>query len=326
MKILLGLITTAVQNMPLPFELRYDAATGLALGQRLRQEDAVAHDFTVGAPHGFAVLADGMGGHAAGDLASQIAVTEMFSELKMRSCDAAALESNIQHALTEAIEEVNLCIADVAEERSEEQIGQPMGSTLVAPIFFGNRLYWISVGDSPLFLFRDNSLVRLNEDHSAAADIDQMCAEGLIDQQEAQTHPDRNCLTSVLIGDDIPRVDCSADPTQLRPGDIVLAASDGLLFLHEQRIKETLEENQDRASAEIVSALLHDIEALHDPEQDNVSICLIKLDIPGLPKTMRTAPTVSAANLAKKPGTVTVLAHQNGKSTNVFCVSKSVKI
>ncbi|MEL7258710.1 MAG: serine/threonine-protein phosphatase, partial [Pseudomonadota bacterium] len=61
--------------MPQPNKIHYDAASALSQGRRDRQEDAVAVDFPVGAPHGFAVLADGMGGHAAGDVASQIVVT-----------------------------------------------------------------------------------------------------------------------------------------------------------------------------------------------------------------------------------------------------------
>ncbi|MEM8774652.1 MAG: protein phosphatase 2C domain-containing protein [Pseudomonadota bacterium] len=312
--------------MPRLFDLQYDAASGLSLGKRPRQEDAVAHNFTVGADHGFAVLADGMGGHAAGDLASQIVVTEMFSELKMRSCDPTSMERNIEHALTESIDEVNHCIADVFEERGESgREHMVMGSTLVAPLFFGDRLYWISVGDSPLFLFRDFKLQRLNEDHSAAVDIDRMCDQGLIDQNEAKLHPDRGCLTSVLIGEKIPKVDCSSEPTKLLPGDIVIAASDGLLFLHEKRITQTIMEHQHLSCAEIVSALLRDIEALEDPEQDNVSICAVRLNSPGHPKSIQSAPVRPAANLVNKPGKLTVLAHKTGKGASVFCVSQKVK-
>ena len=258
-------------------EMNYDAASALNVGQRDRQEDSVAADFPVGAGHGFAVLADGMGGHAAGDIASQIAVTEMFSELKMLISDPEQLEENIEADLRNALRGVNACINHYARQEAK---GNVMGSTLVAPVLFGDRLYWISVGDSPLYLYRDGHLQRLNEDHSMAPEIDRMHSEGLIDSGDAETHPDRQCLTSVLMGKDIPKIDCSSKPYTVQHGDIVLAASDGVQFLSDAQIEEVLASQADRSSAQISAALLQEIKALDDPQQDNVSLCVIKLADP----------------------------------------------
>lgn len=301
-------------------DMGYDAASGMILGRRDRQEDAVAADFPVGTGHGFAVLADGMGGHEAGDMASRIVVTEMFSELKMQIGDPEALERNIRQVLCDATSGANSCIEHFARESGERGI---MGATLLAPVLFGDRLYWISVGDSPLFLFRDGALMRLNEDHSMAHQIDLMQRQGLIGEAEAVNHPDRNCLTSVLIGNHIPRIDCSGRPVRLRHGDIVIAASDGLEFLSGARIAEIVEANRLRRSSEISSALLAEIEALDDPHQDNVSLCVIKAvaleaesaEVPAAPAARHEAPEAPS---------LTVLACKDNRGS-LYCISRKVR-
>ena len=253
--------------------MMFDAATGLGRGQRDYQEDAVIADFPIGADHGFAVLADGMGGHAAGDIASKIVVTEVFGELKLLLGEAERAERDIAGHLAKIAHAANECIGAHVETAREHR---GMGATLVAPVVFETRLYWISVGDSPLYLYRAGQFSQLNEDHSMAPQIDVMVANGLIDRETALNHPDRNCLTSVLMGTDIPRIDCKADATALRPGDVVIAASDGLQFLPDERIRAIVHRHRRRPSDEIVRALMEAVEALGDPDQDNVSLAVIK--------------------------------------------------
>ncbi|SLN53715.1 PP2C-family Ser/Thr phosphatase [Roseovarius litorisediminis] len=261
--------------MPPTVDLVYDAAWALSPGRREQQEDSVVADFPVGSGLGFAVLADGMGGHAAGDVASKIVVTEVFSELKMLSNDPEMLEENIQVALRQAVLGANFCVEQFAKQNPE---ASGMGATLVAPVLFDDRLYWISVGDSPLFLFRDGHLSQINENHSWAAKIDLMCSQGLIDRDEAARHPDRQCLTSALAGHEIPHMDCSETPLFLKCGDIVIAASDGLQFLADAQIEQILKDHSDRPSAEISAVLLRNLKDLDHPEQDNVSMCIIKMN------------------------------------------------
>lgn len=256
-------------------DLEFDAASAISIGRRDYQEDAVAVDFPTGAGVGFAVVSDGMGGHAAGDVASKIVVTEVFSELKLRTGDAPAMESDLSAVLRAAVFSANECIRYHAETYPGTR---GMGATLVAPIFVDNRLYWVSVGDSPLYLYRDGVLSRLNEDHSMVPQIDYLVRAGLMDPLTGLNHPDRHCLTSVLAGAPIPMLDCQAEPVALRPGDIVLAASDGLLFLEDSRIEDHLRWGETRKSAEIGARILDDIEKLDDPDQDNVSICVVKVE------------------------------------------------
>lgn len=265
---------TVTSDMRPTAEFHYDAASAISQGRRDQQEDAVAADFPAGAGIGFAVLADGMGGHAAGDVASGIVVTEVFSELKLRAADPGGFERDIGGLLREAASSANDC---VAHHVASYPGAYGMGATLVAPVLVGDRLYWISVGDSPLFLFRDGRLRRLNEDHSLTPQIDYLAASGLMPAEEALNHPDRNCLTSVLIGQPIPMIDCPDRPVRLAEGDLVLAASDGLLFLPDERIEAILAAHAGEPSAMIGARLLRALEDLDDPDQDNVSLCVIQV-------------------------------------------------
>lgn len=278
------------------FQFIYDAAPAISVGRRDQQEDAVAIDFAEGADLGFIVLADGMGGHLAGDVASRIVVTEMFSELKMLADDPTDMERNIGTILNHAVAEANRSVGHVAEH---QQSMHGMGSTLVAPVIFDNRLYWISVGDSPLYLFRGSRLFRLNEEHSLANRLNKMVARGEMAAEEAAQHPDRACLTSVLIGAAIPEIDCRDTPIELRDGDILIAASDGLQFIGEQEIARVVYENRTLPSIEIGARLLQSVTELDDPEQDNVSLCVLK--VTDRTKAMATGLGVHACN-CRTPG------------------------
>ena len=302
---------------------RYDVASAISIGRRDCQEDAIVTDFPQGSEHGFVVLADGMGGHAAGDIASRIVVTEVFSELKLQAGDPDRLEANITRILRDAVATANACVQNHAMAFPRTN---GMGATLLAPVLLRDRLFWISVGDSPLLLFRDGILTQLNEDHSMGPQIDHMVRSGLMPADRARNHPDRNCLTSVLIGREIPRIDCPARPLQLRDGDIVIAASDGLQFLASDDIAALLTSLADAGSARITQALMGRIEALADPDQDNVSLSVIRIrDGEGRPQPVAApAPGLSAGlggflHRAQKPGEVTVIASRNRNGMAMVC-------
>jgi serine/threonine protein phosphatase PrpC len=256
-------------------EPRYDVASAISQGARDYQEDAITSDFLVGADAGFVVLADGMGGHAAGDIASKIVLTEVYSELKFQYADVNAFEDRAPEILRE--------IADLANERLAAHVEDHpetygMGATLVAPVMLENRLFWISIGDSPLYRLRDGKLEQLNEDHSMAPQIDFMVETGLMDPQVGANHPDRNALTSVLIGSKIPKVDCPERSLELKKGDMIVCASDGLQFLSDRQIERLLIKNRRKRSTEIAEILLKEINQLNDPDQDNITFCIIKVN------------------------------------------------
>lgn len=255
-------------------EIRYDVASALSQGKRDYQEDTVIADFPLGSDVGFVVLSDGMGGHSAGDIASKIIVTEVFSELKLQHGDTKQFAENVSDILLEATMAANDCIKGHVGLNPETE---GMGATLVAPVIIRDLLFWISVGDSPLYLFREGDLTQLNEDHSMAPQIDLMVSSGLMDAEDGKYHPDRNCLTSVIVGTDIAQIDCPKAPMKLRDGDILIAASDGLQFLTNDNIKYLLAANVGSNSNTLADVLLHALEELGDPDQDNISFSVIKV-------------------------------------------------
>ena len=258
-------------------DIRYDVASVLNRGCRDYQEDAIATDFPLGADFGYAVLSDGMGGHAAGDVASKIVVTEVFSELKFQTSDIGGLESNMGRVLKSAAVSANECMAAHASTNPQTA---GMGATLVAPVFIRDQLFWISIGDSPLFLMRNGRLRQLNEDHSLGPHIDYMVRSGMMTEDVGRNHPDRNALTSVLIGETIERIDCPERPFRLRSDDILIVASDGLQFLSNGQITRTVDDLAEMGSAAIAEALLEELREVDDPEQDNVCFSVIKIDMP----------------------------------------------
>ncbi len=251
---------------------RYEVASAISLGRRDHQEDAMAVDFPKGSEFGYVVLADGMGGHAAGDVASKLVVTEVYSDLKLQSGNPGQFERRLTQILQESASSANDC---VKEHTATVPSAAGMGSTLVAPVLMEDRLYWISIGDSPLFLCRNGCLTRLNENHSMAAQIDYMADSGLLSEDERLNHPDRHCLSSGLAGQKINLIDCPGTPIRLEPDDLIVVATDGLLFLTDTKIADILRQNQHKGCAEMADALLAAIELLADPDQDNVAFTII---------------------------------------------------
>ncbi|NSY41359.1 PP2C family serine/threonine-protein phosphatase [Leisingera sp. ANG59] len=256
-------------------EPRFDVAAAICQGARDYQEDAIITDFPAGTDIGMAILADGMGGHAAGDVASKMVVTEAFSRLKFESVNFAEYEKQIPYHLTHAAAEANTCVQEYVQDNPSVR---GMGATLVSVVMIEDRLYWLSIGDSPLYLMRGGKLQQLNEDHSMAPQIDMMVKAGLLDAEAGRDHPDRNCLTSVILGDRVTRTDCPKTPFRLEVGDLVVVSSDGLQFLEDARIEKILHKYRRRKSAEIVERLLAALDDLADPDQDNISFAVIKLN------------------------------------------------
>ncbi|MEM7469958.1 MAG: protein phosphatase 2C domain-containing protein [Pseudomonadota bacterium] len=252
----------------------FDAASAISCGARDYQEDALVSEFSNGDDLGFVVLADGMGGHAAGDIASKIVVTRMFSELTFQRDAMLQGASGICDTLRNAAKNANECIENHARTNPDTK---GMGSTLVSAVVTQGALHWISIGDSPLFLFRDGVLMQLNEDHSMSRQIDLMVQKGMLSEEEGEKHPDRNVLTSALFGAPIPQMDCPAEPVRLQAGDTVLVASDGLQFLDDDMIQTVLRDRPLSRSTEIADALIAHLMMLNDPDLDNVTISVIQV-------------------------------------------------
>jgi len=255
--------------------LTVEIAAALDRGARDHQEDALATGALPDGEAGFVVLSDGMGGHSAGDVASRLVVETVTAALTdwMEALQGPG-RMGIGAVLRAAAAAANVAVRAHA---TAHPATKGMGATLLAVVVDGSRLWWLSVGDSPLWLWRDGRLHRLNEVHSLAPQIDLMVEAGLMDAETARNHPDRSCLTSVIYGQDIARTDCPDRPVDLRPGDLVLAASDGVEFLGRDGIAEVLRQGDGREAEGIAGELVGALRKLGDPDQDNAALAVLAL-------------------------------------------------
>lgn len=252
----------------------FDVASAIDQGKRNAQEDALAYGIRDDDAPGFIVLADGMGGHVNGGVASGLVVNTVHETLSACFQGGLCGRHDIQTALRDVTHRANASIATYVKEH---RAASGMGTTLVVPVVSEGLLHWASVGDSPLYLFRGGDLRRINEDHSLAPQLDFLASAGLMDAETARTHPDRGALTSALSGQSIPKIDCGMPPVALMTGDIIVASSDGLLFLSLDEIREILRANEEKCSSEITDALMKEIRRLDHPAQDNVSLVVVKV-------------------------------------------------
>ena len=162
----------------------------------------------------------------------------------------------------------------IAAAVAENPALDSMGSTLVSAVVASEGLHWISVGDSPLWLFREGQLERLNADHSMAPLLADLVAAGRMTAEDAARHPSQHSLRSVVMGDEMPLIDVSSRPVALEEGDRVVLASDGLLTLDEQEIADILKKTRDVPLEDSAAALIQAVEGAGHPYQDNVTVLL----------------------------------------------------
>lgn len=218
------------------------------------------------APDVVAVLADGMGGHAGGALASQMACDEFIRAF-------TTAEGSNRSRLIDALQHTNEAIAATVDVNP---LLSGMGSTLVGVTFGRDGVEWISVGDSPLILYRRGEIAYLNEDHSMAPELDRLAEAGEITEEEARRDPRRHMLRSAVTGDDIDLVDVSKRPLQVEPGDYIILASDGLQTLDEAEIVRIITAYAGDGASAVANALIRAVEAVKDPHQDNATVVVVR--------------------------------------------------
>ena len=228
--------------------------------------------FLIMPENGIAILADGMGGHLAGEVASAMAIDRVAHYLlnvfavsdaeKAPGKNSAAFESA---ALVEAIKSANAAIHDASLTRPEQS---GMGTTIVAAAFHNNTLTVAHVGDSRMYRYRNGELSQVTEDHSM---VQELLRRGLMTQDEARTSLNRNLVTRALGID--PMVEVDVLQQQFEDGDLYLLCSDGLNdVLTDDEIAAVLAQHPDSMDA-AAQQLIADVNARGGP--DNVSIVLI---------------------------------------------------
>jgi len=203
--------------------LRFAARSDVGLVRQVNQDSGYA------GPH-LLVVADGMGGHAAGDVASSIAIGEMVSlDGESHGADDAL------DLLADALHTANIELQQAMENQPELQ---GMGTTVTALLRAGNKIAVAHIGDSRAYLLRDGTFTQITHDHSF---VQSLIDEGRITEEEAQGHPQRSLVTRVLTGADGDEPDLAMREAHV--GDRYLVCSDGLSgFVAGDTIQEILEQ------------------------------------------------------------------------------------
>jgi protein phosphatase len=169
---------------------------------------------------GLALVADGMGGYKAGDVASGMAASIMVSELKRQLQEAPPTASSIAEILESSLNRANRAIHKAAQTNQQYH---GMGTTLVAALFHDNCLHFAHIGDSRLYRLRKGKLLALTQDHSI---LHEQVALGLISNDDARTSHNRNLVTRALGVET--QSQCEVQDQTVEVGDIYLLCSDGL--------------------------------------------------------------------------------------------------
>ena len=184
--------------------------------RELNEDCFCIHGFEDGEEKGFCVLADGMGGHNAGEVASQNAVKFVAEDLQKLLNE----DDEIPQRLNESILAANEKIYKMSCDNS---IHSGMGTTIVATFIKNGTAFLANVGDSRAYAIRGEEIVQITTDHSVVAEL---LMSGMITEEEARNHPQKNIITRAVGTDETVKADMFE--YDFSPGDILIMCSDGL--------------------------------------------------------------------------------------------------
>ena len=238
--------------------LRSYAVTDIGRRRQINQDFVYLSETPVGNLPNIFIVADGMGGHNAGDFASRYAVETIVGEVK------ASFEKNPTIILGKAIDKANACIRQKA---GGDKTLMGMGTTIVIATCIGKYLEVANVGDSRLYLVNDR-IGQVTIDHSL---VEEMIQRGGIDRRSARNHPDKNIITRALGARNT--IEADFFNLELEAGDIVLLCSDGLTnMVEDEDIRRVLKSGRDlKERAETLVQMAND-----NGGKDNISVIIIE--------------------------------------------------
>jgi len=246
--------------------MKYAIFQDTRIGKRAYQQDRVGHWQTRDSL--FVAVADGMGGHAHGDVAAQLTV----------DCLGAAFRTEAKPKIADPdmflFRSIGRAHAMILHQAQRQKLGQSFAdsprTTIVACLVQDGYAYWSFVGDSRLYVIRDGRIVTRTRDHTP---VQVLIDAGRIREEAAATHPDRNKLLQCLGGPRAPKIEPSAN-TRLHKGDVVLLCSDGFWGPLTQR--QLLMGLLGRPLAKAMPELMALAEARAGPRCDNLSAIAIE--------------------------------------------------
>jgi len=216
---------------------------------------------------GLYAVADGMGGHAAGEVASDIAINALARSLREHEPVSGTWSPDeAKTLLRQAVREGNRKICESVTARAE---WRGMGTTLVALVRVEDRVVIAHVGDSRAYLMRDGRLRQLTSDHSW---VNEQVKHGLLTPEQAERHPMRNIVTRALGNQ--PEVEVDLVEEEIRPGDVFALCSDGLNgMLRDEEIRGVLQDH-----AEVPHAACRQLVDRANAEggEDNITVIVMR--------------------------------------------------
>lgn len=262
------------------------------IGKREEQQDALDVYSDSERPVGDSFLflvADGMGGMQYGKEAAQLAIAEVAHSFSSKDPNTPIQEA-LEHSMRAANKKVHLMA-------STNGCAGGAGTTLIVAFVDNSTLYWASVGDSRLYLFRNSALQQLNVEHNLRNRLASLAAKGLFPIDDIETNPQKESLTSFIGIETLKEIDGENRELLLEPGDHILLCTDGLFkTLNSKEIVAILNSSDPKkiASNLVLSAINRNL-----PHQDNISVIhlqygdkhesLSRSEIPTLQKEQRNA-------------------------------------
>ncbi len=252
-----------------PPALGYRTASVQGIGSREDQEDAFLfvndRDVVRSRQEGlFAVVADGMGGMASGQEASAIAIASLADSFSFFDRNEA-LAPQLRQALCEASGKVF------------QRLNGLGGSTAIVCHIFREQLWFACVGDSSLYLLRDQQLNRLNQEHTVCTQrYEEALLSGSTDPSSGRNDPQSHAVTSFLGREELNQIDCLLRPLPLQAGDVLLLCSDGVSgTLSEETLLACLQQETPEYSC---IAMEEEIKTRNKPGQDNYTALVIRCE------------------------------------------------
>jgi serine/threonine protein phosphatase PrpC len=239
------------------------------IGRRESQQDSFGTSNIFDLKKGvLSVIADGMGGIEGGEEMSRLAVSTFLSEFNSLEEIADPLEFLYSTA-----------IKVQQEARALIPPGVLSGTTLIAAFIKNFELYFLSVGDSRICVFRDGELIKLNREHNVASEVDEMAAKGLLSLEEARQTDGRARLTSYIGTPDRLMIDRNIKPFRITSDDIILLMTDGVFgTIDDSVISGAL--TAAICSGDLKTAgdkITESILSVDKPNQDNLSAIILRL-------------------------------------------------
>lgn len=251
--------------------MEINIADGQIQGQRSEQQDSRINMQLENGDYQLYVLADGMGGHIGGALASKEVIKGIVNYFEKNRVSSEPTKDLVQ-----ALHDSNERLTNILRDKPHMN---GMGSTVIAFLHKKqtNQYWFVSVGDSPLYKWNEElGLVRINANHAYYEELLKQVDQGILNQEEADNHEQRHAITSALMGKNIELMDVQSG--EFEPKDRLLIASDGVQTLndaHDSELAQLIKDNFEDLN-KTVSEILKVVSEKQHPYQDNTTLIFVK--------------------------------------------------